>query len=148
METGEGKTLTAIFVAAVHALSGRSCHVITTNDYLAQRDADEMGPVYRALGLSVNCVRMDMTEPQRRAAWNAAIVYVTPKQLMFDYLRDRIKLGAKSGSPLRKELMVLGAQQQSAFYLKGLEAAVIDEADSVLIDEAVCTAHHLAAGKS
>jgi preprotein translocase subunit SecA len=137
METGEGKTLTAIFVAAVHALSGRSCHVITTNDYLAQRDADGMGPVYKALGLTVDCVRMDMTETQRRAAWRASIVYVTPKQLMFDYLRDRIRLGAKSGSALRKELTVLAADTASQFYLRGLDAAVIDEADSVLIDEAV-----------
>jgi preprotein translocase subunit SecA len=137
METGEGKTLTAIFVAGVHALSGRNCHVITTNDYLAQRDADGTGPVYRALGLSVDCVRMDMSEPQRRAAWRASIVYVTPKQLMFDYLRDRIKLGAKSASPLRKELKVLAAEGESSFYLRGLDAAVIDEADSVLIDEAV-----------
>lgn len=141
MDTGEGKTVTAVFTAAAHGLAGRSVHVVTVNDYLAERDAEEMGPIYRALGLSVACVKQGMSEEERIAAYRSAIVYVTPKQLMFDYLRDRIRLGASAASPLRTELAVLrearAATSSKGFYLSGLQVAILDEADSVLIDEAV-----------
>ncbi len=141
MDTGEGKTVTAVFTAAAHGLAGRQVHVVTVNDYLAERDAHEMGPIYRALGLDVACVKQGMSEAERIEAYRAAIVYVTPKQLMFDYLRDRIRLGGAASSPLRTELAVLrearAQQGASGFYLNGLQAAILDEADSVLIDEAV-----------
>lgn len=141
MDTGEGKTVTAVFTAAAHALAGRSVHLVTVNDYLAERDAGEMGPVYRALGLSVACVKQGMEPAERIAAYRASIVYVTPKQLMFDYLRDRIRLGAAAASPLRTDIAVLRAARAAAggegFYLRGLQVAILDEADSVLIDEAI-----------
>lgn len=139
METGEGKTLVAVFVAALHGLAGRSTHVITTNDYLAMRDAETMGPVYRALGLSVGCVMGDMPDADRRQAYRARIVYVTPKQVMFDYLRDGIRLGGRSASRLRSELAVQTSRALGGdgYYLEGLQVAVVDEADSVFVDEAV-----------
>ena len=141
METGEGKTVTAVFTAAAQALAGSAVHIITTNDYLAGRDAAEMGPIFERLGLSVGCVKEGMESGPRRAAYASAITYVTPKQLMFDYLRDRIELGSKAGYGLRTELDVAMAKSAAAngrsFYLRGLQAAIVDEADSVLIDEAV-----------
>ncbi len=151
MDTGEGKTVTAVLAAAVHALAGSNVHVITVNDYLAERDATLMAPVYRDLGLTVGCVLQGMDEGARRAAYRCAIVHVTPKQVMFDYLRDRIRLGAASRSPLQTELCVLRSGGQAGggqagggkasgageFYLPGLQVAIIDEADSVLVDEAV-----------
>jgi preprotein translocase subunit SecA len=128
-------------------LAGRAVHLITTNDYLAERDAREMGPIYAGLGLTVGCVTQGLDVAARRAAYRADVVYVTPKQLMFDYLRDRIRLGPRAGSRLRTELAVLRATAagqrpsagdgQDAYFLRGLQVAVIDEADSVLIDEAV-----------
>ena len=142
MDTGEGKTVTAVFTAAAHGLAGRSVHLVTVNDYLAERDAHEMGPIYRDLGLDVACVKQGMSEAERVAAYRAAIVYVTPKQLMFDYLRDRIRLSGAASSPLRTELAVLREARARpdagvGFYLSGLQVAILDEADSVLIDEAV-----------
>jgi preprotein translocase subunit SecA len=141
METGEGKTVTAVFTAAAQALAGSAVHIVTTNDYLARRDAVEMGPIFQRLGLTVGCVKEGMDSSPRRAAYASAITYVTPKQLMFDYLRDRIELGSKAGCGLRTELEVAMARSAPAnrrgFYLRGLQAAIVDEADSVLIDEAV-----------
>lgn len=141
METGEGKTVTAVLTAAIQALAGRSVHIVTVNDYLAERDAREMGPIYTALGLSVACVRQGMADDARAAAYRASVVYVTPKQLMFDYLRDRIRLGASAGSPLRTALAVSrtgpAAAGHGGFFLRGLQVAIVDEADSVLIDEAI-----------
>jgi preprotein translocase subunit SecA len=141
METGEGKTVTAVFTAVAQALAGSAVHIITTNDYLAGRDAAEMGPIFERVGLSVGCVKEGMESSLRRAAYASAITYVTPKQLMFDYLRDRIELGSKAGCGLRTELEVAMARSAATkghfFYLRGLQAAIVDEADSVLIDEAV-----------
>ena len=141
MDTGEGKTVTAVFTAAVQGLAGRSVHIVTVNDYLAERDAREMGPIYAALGLTVGCVRQGMADEERAAAYRASIVYVTPKQLMFDYLRDRIRLGASAGSALRTAIAVLRSGPaepgKAGFFLRGLEVAILDEADSVLIDEGI-----------
>jgi len=141
METGEGKTLVAVFTAAAQALAGSAVHVVTTNDYLASRDAAEMGPIYQRLGLSVGCVKEGMDVAARRAGYGRAVTYLTPKQLMFDYLRDRIELGSKASCRLRTELEIALVNSAAAgnrtFYLRGLQAAIIDEADSVLIDEAV-----------
>ncbi len=141
METGEGKTVTAVFAAATLALSGSAVHIVTTNDYLAGRDAADMGPIFERLGLSVGCVKERMDGTSRRAAYASCVTYVTPKQLMFDYLRDRLELGAKADCGLRTELEIVlnrsGAAKGRSFYLRGLQAAIIDEADSILIDEAV-----------
>ncbi len=118
MQTGEGKTLTATLPACTAALAGIPVHVISANDYLVARDAAGMSPVYAALGLSVAAVTDSERDPAaRRAAYASDVTYGTPQQIAFDYLRDR---SAPSGAPL----------------LRGLCFAVIDEADSVLVDEA------------
>ncbi len=137
METGEGKTLTAVLAAATAAMAGIPVHIITVNDYLVTRDAQQMRPVYQALGLSVGMVTADMDGPARRAAYACDITYCTNKQLAFDYLRDRILLGNDQGR-LRLQLEKLHQDnaRTSRLFLRGLCFAIIDEADSVLIDEA------------
>jgi len=118
MQTGEGKTLTAVMPAALMALAGRGVHVLTFNDYLARRDAEWMGPVYRALGLSVAYVDHDMTSAERRASYRADLTYVTAKEAGFDHLRD---------------LLVL---DPSDLVHRSFHTAIVDEADSLMIDEA------------
>jgi preprotein translocase subunit SecA len=93
METGEGKTLTATLAASTAALAGTPTHVVTVNDYLAQRDAEWMGPIYRGLGLSVGVIQHGMSPEERHAAYDCDVTYCTNKELVFDYLRDRIALG-------------------------------------------------------
>ncbi|MCP4338028.1 MAG: preprotein translocase subunit SecA [Desulfobulbaceae bacterium] len=137
METGEGKTLTAVLAAATAALAGIPVHVITVNDYLVTRDARQMGPVYQALGLSVGTITASMDEAARRSGYACDITYCTNKQLAFDYLRDRILLGNDQGR-LRLQLERLHDDnaRTGSLFLRGLCFAIIDEADSVLIDEA------------
>jgi preprotein translocase subunit SecA len=118
MQTGEGKTLAGAMAAAIAALAGHGVHVLTFNDYLARRDAEWMGPLYRALGLSVGFVQQDMLAAERRAAYAADVTYVTAREAGFDRLRD-----------LRA--MTMGARVH-----RGFGAAVVDEADSLMIDEA------------
>ena len=137
METGEGKTLTAILAASVAALAGIPVHVITVNDYLARRDADLMGPVYRALGLSVGVVVHGMTPAQRRDAYRCDVTYCTNKEVAFDYLRDRLALGrVKSNLHLKMDRLNGEAARTGRVVMRGLHFAIVDEADSVLIDEA------------
>ena len=137
MQTGEGKTLTATLTAATAALAGIPVHVITVNDYLVQRDAQAMGPVYQRLGLSVGSIADDLTPEERRAAYACDVTYVSNKQIAFDYLRDRIELG---GMRDRFRLQVEGLHQEAPrlgkLLLRGLCFAIVDEADSVLVDEA------------
>jgi preprotein translocase subunit SecA len=137
METGEGKTLTATLAAATAALAGIPVHIVTVNDYLVARDAESMGPIYQALGLTVAAVTADMDESARRAGYSSDITYCTNKQLAFDYLRDRILIGNDQGR-LRLQLERLHDQnaRTGRLFLRGLCFAIIDEADSVLIDEA------------
>ncbi len=137
METGEGKTLTATLAAATLALAGIPVHVISVNDYLTSRDAEEMGPLYRALGLSVGCVVQGMAPQERQSAYSCRITYVTNKEIVFDYLRDRLTLGDRV-DPLRvqAESLYAGTERSRQLLLKGLHCALIDEADSILIDEA------------
>jgi preprotein translocase subunit SecA len=136
METGEGKTLTATLAAATAALAGRAVHVITVNDYLASRDAEQMRPLYQSLGLTVGCVKQGMEPHARRAAYRCDIVYCSNKEITFDYLRDRLVLGGKP-RPLGSRIDALaGADAAGRLLLRGLEFAIVDEADSVLIDEA------------
>ena len=118
MRTGEGKTQTALLPAYLNALEGRGVHVVTVNDYLAKRDAEWMGQVHEFLGLKVGVVLNDMKPEERRAAYNCDITYVTNNELGFDYLRDNMVI--------YKEQLVL----------RELHYAIIDEVDSVLIDEA------------
>ena len=92
MQTGEGKTLVATLPMYLYALTGRGCHLATVNDYLARRDAEWMGPIYKALGLSVGVVETQMSQPQRRKAYECDITYGTAKEFGFDFLRDRLLL--------------------------------------------------------
>lgn len=137
METGEGKTLTATLAAAAVALAGYPVHVITVNDYLADRDARWMGPIYQALGLTVGVIVQGLTPDQRREAYNSDITYCTNKELAFDYLKDRITLGNETArTKLQIERLYEARPKVQQLLLRGLFYGIVDEADSVLIDEA------------
>ena len=137
MATGEGKTLTATLPACVAALAGIPVHIITVNDYLAQRDAEWMGPIYRAMGLKVSAITHDMSPAARRQAYRADVTYCTNKEIVFDYLRDRLELGRMPGPiRMRLERMYKHGARLDRLRLRGLCFAIVDEADSVLIDEA------------
>jgi preprotein translocase subunit SecA len=118
MLTGEGKTLTAVMPAALNAFADRGAHILTFNDYLARRDAEWMGPIYRLLGLSVGYIQQGMTTRERRAAYAADVTYVTAKEAGFDHLRD---------------LLVVNAAD---LVHRPFHFALVDEADSLMIDEA------------
>ena len=137
METGEGKTLTATLPAATAALAGVPVHVITVNDYLTARDAEWMRPVYEKLGLTVDVIVHGKDPGARRAAYGCDITYCTNKELTFDYLRDRIALG-RNESRIQLAIEKLSGQGARAkqLNLRGLFYAIVDEADSVLVDEA------------
>lgn len=138
MKTGEGKTLTTTLPACTAALAGIPVHVITANDYLAERDCEIMQPLYQRLGIKAASVVDGMQENQRQQSYLADIVHTTNKQIAFDYLRDRIEIGDDTG-PLKFEYSRILRQQQrntDPLLLRGLCFALVDEADSVLIDEA------------
>lgn len=137
MDTGEGKTLTATLAASLMALSGVPVHVLTVNDFLAARDAEWMGPLYRALGLSVGAVQENSTLEERKRAYACDITYATNKQITFDYLKDRLAMNGES-RPLHMALDGLrpGASRRDQIMMRGLCYAIVDEADSVLVDEA------------
>jgi len=135
MATGEGKTIAATLPASTVALAGYPAHVITVNDYLAKRDSDEMAPVYRFLGLSTAAVIQGMPKPERRQAYAASVTYCTNKELAFDYLRDRVAV-ADRGSRLHLSLDSVRGQRDDELVLRGLYFGIVDEADSVFIDEA------------
>jgi preprotein translocase subunit SecA len=137
MSTGEGKTLTVTLAAITAAFSGLPVHVVTVNDYLAQRDVEKLGPLYDFFELSTGSVVQGLTPAQRRAAYGCDITYCTNKELAFDYLRDVLALGSRR-NPLRFKVGALtGADDAAAsVVLRGLHFAIIDEADSVLVDEA------------
>ena len=137
METGEGKTLTATLAASTAALAGLPVHIITVNDYLARRDAEWMGPIYEGLGLRVGVVTHGMAHGARRAAYECDVTYVTNKEVTFDYLRDRIALGPRnSRTSLQLERLAGDESRLGKMVLRGLNYAIVDEADSVLVDEA------------
>ena len=118
MKTGEGKTLVSTLPAYLNALEGQGVHIVTVNDYLAKRDAEWMGKVHEFLGLTVGVVLNDISREERQAAYNCDITYITNNELGFDYLRDNMVV------------------QQEQLVQRGLHYAIIDEVDSVLIDEA------------
>ena len=138
METGEGKTLMATLPACTSALAGIPVHIITVNDYLAARDAQWMGPVYQALGLTVGTVVAGMDPDARRAAYQCDVTYCTNKQVAFDHLRDRLVL-KKYSSQLALKFAEINETDQlgEKLLLRGLCFAIVDEVDSVLVDEAV-----------
>jgi preprotein translocase subunit SecA len=137
METGEGKTLVATLPATTAALAGLPVHIVTVNDYLASRDAEWMRAAYEALGLTVGVIVHGLSPAERRAAYACDVTYCTNKEVAFDYLRDRIVLGHR---PRRVELLLdrLANDVSRAGRLvhRGLHYAIVDEADSVLVDEA------------
>ena len=139
MATGEGKTLTATMPATVAGWRGRGCHIITVNDYLAQRDAEWMGKIYRFCGLSVAHIEQAMSADDRRAAYYADITYCTNKEVSADFLRDRLALGRVRGlsSALLTKIARGGRSIIDRLIQRGLNFAIIDEADSVLVDEAI-----------
>jgi len=137
METGEGKTLTATLAASTAALAGEPVHIVTVNDYLAERDAQTMEPLYRSLGLTVGTIVHGLTPAERRVVYQKDIVYCTNKELAFDYLKDRIVLWDRPGDvSLQLEKFYGGDSRVNNLIMRGLRFAIIDEADSVLVDEA------------
>ena len=135
MQTGEGKTLTATLAAATMALTGTPVHVITVNEYLAKRDAEQQRHLYRYFDLSCRCVDGAMNNQEKRHAYNADIVYGTNKQMVFDYLRDTITLNYQRSKLCSSYSSLMGLSSPTPI-MRGLGYAVIDEADSVLIDDA------------
>lgn len=139
MATGEGKTLTAGLAAVLAGWLGRPCHVITVNDYLVERDAAGMEALYRMCGLKVAPVTAKLNPSERQKAYGADVVYVTSKELLADFLRDRLRLKDQHNPErwmIRQVMNPLRAPE-GALVLRGLHTAIVDEADSVLIDEAV-----------
>lgn len=137
MHTGEGKTLTATLTAATAALAGIPVHVISVNDYLTQRDAEMMKPLYEALGLSVGCVNQEVPHEERPAQYSKNVIYCTNKDVTFDYLRDRIALAQKDNALSLYAEKICGQDDRlQELRIPGLHFAIIDEADSILIDEA------------
>src|SRR4029079_3280379 len=118
MKTGEGKTLVATLPVYLNALAGKGVHVVTVNDYLASRDADWMGQIYKFLGLTVGCIVHGLTDDERKAAYARDVTYRTNHQYGFDYLRDNMKF--------RLDQMVH----------RPFNYAIVDEVDSILVDEA------------
>lgn len=138
MATGEGKTLTAVIPAMLAAWRGRGCHVVTVNDYLADRDAGEMGRLYGFFGLKARAISQEMEPAGRRAAYQADITYLTNKEAAADFLRDRLALGPVSGLAAALLEGLSGRRTRAGELVqRGLEYAIVDEADSVLVDEAV-----------
>lgn len=137
MQTGEGKTLTATMPSFLRALPGNGVHVITVNDYLAERDCETMGPVLRKLGLTVGNILEPMEPDERRENYACDVTYGTSKEMGFDFLRDRLRKGAApddTGPSLRKFVRTLQGGEEPV--QRGHYYALIDEADSILIDEA------------
>ena len=136
MATGEGKTLTATPAAVVAALAGMPVHVVTVNDYLAARDAETLRPLFDFFGLSVGVIDSEMEAGARAEAYRADVTYISNKNLTFDYLRDRVALRDRRGRGRRLTRGLVAGRAQGGLMLRGLAFAIVDEADSVLVDEA------------
>jgi preprotein translocase subunit SecA len=135
MATGEGKTIAAAVCAATAALAGVPVHLMTANDYLVTRDAESLSPLYHALGLTVGAVTQSMDQEARRQAYACDITYSTAKELAFDYLRDRVARG-RQRDDLHLRAARLNPAHSNTTLLRGLCMTIVDEADSILIDEA------------
>ncbi|MFA7602957.1 MAG: DEAD/DEAH box helicase [Novosphingobium sp.] len=136
MATGEGKTITALLPAITAAMARMPVHVFTVNDYLAERDAEKLAPVYRRFGLEIGLIIHGQETEERRAAYRADVVYGTNKEITFDYLRDQTALGRKRGAARRLMTELFGGGRGEPLIMRGLHFAVVDEADSIFIDEA------------
>lgn len=137
MATGEGKTLMASLSACTAALAGYPVHVITVNDYLARRDSEALAPLYSFLGLGVGTVVQGMEAAARRQAYAQAVTYCANKELAFDYLRDRVALGPRSSRlHLALEKVRGDPARDGRLVLRGLHFGIVDEADSIFVDEA------------
>lgn len=139
MATGEGKTLAAALAATVSGWRGKGCHVVTVNDYLARRDAEWMGPIYRFCGLRTACIQQQSPAEDRRQAYLADVTYCTNKEVAADFLRDRLVLGRLKGlsSVLIAGIAGFSRSVTDRLVQRGLHRAIVDEADSILVDEAV-----------
>ena len=140
MATGEGKTLTAGLAAVLAGWTRRPCHIVTVNDYLVERDAEWLQPMYHFCGVKVGCVTGAMAPPDRLRGYEADATYVTSKELLADFLRDRLRLGGvpdPSRRLIRELLRPRLAPGADGMVMRGLHTCIVDEADSVLIDEAV-----------
>ncbi len=140
MATGEGKTLTASLAAILWGWTRRPCHVVTVNDYLVQRDAEWFGPLYRFCGVRVGHVTAAMPPEERRRHYDCDVTYATSKEVVADFLRDSLHLAALRDPTrrlIRRMLRPGSAQLPDGVVMRGLHSAIVDEADSVLIDEAV-----------
>jgi preprotein translocase subunit SecA len=137
MATGEGKTLTASLTAAIWGWHGKPVHIITVNDYLVARDAEEMGPVYRMLGLSVGHVIHETSHRDRIDHYRRNAIYVTSKEIVADFLRDQIALGSMRSSTQTVVGMLMKGPRPNQLLVPGLWKVIVDEADSLLIDEGV-----------
>jgi len=139
MATGEGKSLTACFPAILAAWEARPCHIITTNDYLAERDAEEMSQLYHFCDVSSSWVGSTMDARERKQNYSADIVYTTSKELLADFLRDQLQLkGCQDAErQLIKQTTATLSPSGATQIMRGIDTAIVDEADSVLIDEAV-----------
>ncbi len=136
-DTGEGKTLTAALAACIAACAGVPTHVVTVNDYLAQRDATTMGPLFALFGLRVGIVHSGVEQAERAAEYAQPLTYCTNKDLVFDYLRDRVgSRGLRSNAQRSVRQLNTGSRHDEGLRLRGLHFAIVDEADSILIDEA------------
>jgi preprotein translocase subunit SecA len=136
MATGEGKTLAATLAAATAALMGIPVHVVSVNDYLTERDGQEMSELYRALGLSLGIINHELEGPERRLAYHCDITYCSNKELVFDYLKDRIARGNKLTNPAFQREMSSSPEIAFNIMQRGYHFAIIDEADSIFVDEA------------
>lgn len=137
MATGEGKSLTAALAATLTGWKNRPCHILTVNTYLAERDAEYFSAYYKKVGLTVGSVTDEMSADERRKQYKAHIVYTTSKELLADFLRDRLSLQQQ---PNAEQILVrdlVSRHSTSSLVLRGIDTAIIDEADSILIDEAV-----------
>jgi preprotein translocase subunit SecA len=139
LATGEGKTLTAAFPAFLQALAGRGVHIATVNDYLAKRDSETLGPVYRLLGLSIGVLQQSMEDAPRTSAYRCDITYGTASEFGFDFLRDRLKQvgGQVAQAPFWAPWQANGPQRAADSRVqRGHHCAIVDEVDSIFIDEA------------
>ena len=139
METGEGKTLVATLPAFLNALAGKGVHVVTVNDYLAQRDADWNTPIYQMLGQTVGCIQTGQPDPSRREAYACDITYGTSKEFGFDFLRDelkRLQIGTNERKSFEEAFLGRNTIGGDPPVQRGHFFAIVDEADSILIDEA------------
>ena len=139
MATGEGKTLTAGLIAVVWGWIGRPCHIVTVNDYLADRDAGWLEPLYRFCGVSVGRVTGEMEPQARREEYRNDVTYTTSKEILADFLRDRLRLDTLQNAGRRQIRALSGRPQdlEKGLVMRGIHTAVVDEVDSILIDEAV-----------